>query len=242
MSIEEMQADAEQLIPLLMQKYGKHKIFLMGHSWGSILGVKIAQRHPDWLYAYIGVGQLVNALRNEEVGYAETLAKAEAVGNSTAVRELRSLSPYPAADGSVPIGKVAVERKWDVLLGGMLFGKAKDDAEKIRSLSPLYSKYDEASVSLGELNSVKNLEPQIARIDLSKDVSFRCPVFFFAGADDRTTPRSLVEEYFAMIQAPAKKLIIVERAAHYVVNEAPGVVLVDLVRDVLPLSQASSKE
>ena len=26
--------------------------------WGSFLGLQLAQRHPEWLYAYIGVGQL----------------------------------------------------------------------------------------------------------------------------------------------------------------------------------------
>ena len=78
MSIDRMQADAEQLIEWLRATYGKKKIFVMGHSWGSVLGLKVAQHHPEWLYAYIGVGQVVNSLRNETVGYQQTLAQAKA--------------------------------------------------------------------------------------------------------------------------------------------------------------------
>jgi pimeloyl-ACP methyl ester carboxylesterase len=71
---------------------------------------------------------------------------------------------------------------------------------------------------------------------------FKCPIFLFAGAEDRTTPTSIVAEYFPKIRAPAKKLFIVPRAAHYVVNEAPGVVLVDLVNEVRPLAQAPAHQ
>ncbi|MGC1107761.1 MAG: alpha/beta hydrolase, partial [Candidatus Acidiferrales bacterium] len=127
MTIDEMQADAEQLIELLRRTYGKKKIFLMGHSWGSILGLKVAQHRPDLLYAYIGVGQVVNGERNEVVGYQQTLAQAEAVGNQTAIRELKALAPYPNPKGFTPMSKVLAERKWDVALGGMIYGRTNAD-------------------------------------------------------------------------------------------------------------------
>jgi pimeloyl-ACP methyl ester carboxylesterase len=63
-------------------------------------------------------------------------------------------------------------------------------------------------------------------------------VFIFAGAHDRTTPTTLSEAWFARVQAPTKKLFRIEHAAHYVVNEAPGEVLVDLVENVRPLAVA----
>jgi proline iminopeptidase len=67
------------------------------------------------------------------------------------------------------------------------------------------------------------------------ETEFKCPIFFFAGAHDRTTPTSIVEAYYRRIKAPKKGLFKIERAAHYVVNEAPGEVLMDLVNDVRPL-------
>src|SRR5580698_2152938 len=63
LSMMQMTSDAEEVVRYLMKRYDKKKIFLLGHSWGSALGVQLAQRHPEWFYAYIGVGQVVNGLK-----------------------------------------------------------------------------------------------------------------------------------------------------------------------------------
>ena len=49
-----MTADAEEMAAWARKEFGKDKIFVLGHSWGSFLGLQLAQRHPEWLYAYIG--------------------------------------------------------------------------------------------------------------------------------------------------------------------------------------------
>lgn len=234
-----MQQDTEELIQLLMRTYGKKKIFVLGHSFGSILGLSVARDHPDWLYAYIGVGQVVNAQQNEVVGYQETLAVARSLGNAQAVGALEALAPYPDAAGGLPLMKIAAERHWDVALGGMRFGRNGDDDTGRESLSPLYNAKDGAAGQAAQVTSLQALLPQLAGIDFTGTTSFQCPIFFFAGADDRTTPRSLVEAYFPHIEAPQKKLFVVKRAAHYVFDEAPGEFLVDLVRDIRPLATAA---
>ena len=73
-------------------------------------------------------------------------------------------------------------------------------------------------------------------VNFDDAIRFKCPVFIFAGAEDRTTPESIAETYYESIQAPEKKFFKVERAAHYVVTEAPGEVLVDLVQYIRPLA------
>jgi pimeloyl-ACP methyl ester carboxylesterase len=83
---------------------------------------------------------------------------------------------------------------------------------------------------------VQALLPAAIDVDFDKNPVFKCPVFFFAGVDDRATPASIVKDYYAKVRAPKKKLYDVDHAAHYVVTEAPGTVLIDLVRDVLPLA------
>ena len=239
LSIQRMQSDTEELIEWLLRTYGQKRLFLMGHSWGSILGLEVAQHRPELLYAYIGVGQVVNGRENEVVGYNQVLAQARAADNQQALRELTKIAPYPGT-GTTPLEKVMIERKWDRFFGGMLYGKTEDDDERIGALSPDYTARDLASVGRGELLSIQALLPQMAAVDFNNVTEFKCPVFFFAGVEDRTTPVSLVEEYFAKIQAPAKKLFKVQKAAHYVVNERPGIVLVDLVNEVRPLSQTSA--
>lgn len=240
MTMAEMQSDTNQLISWLRHRYHKRKIFLLGFSFGSILGLRVAIQHPNWLYSYIGVGQVVDAYRNELVGYRETLAKAEAIHNQAAIDSLKSLAPYPNPNGATPVSKVVVERKWDEALGGMLYGRTKDDEVQFWNLSPDYSPYDVKSAELGEMDSVEILVPQLFNISFERDLSFKCPIVFFAGAHDRTTPESLVADYYKKIRAPAKRFFLVKNAAHYVVNESPGIVLMDLVQYVRPFDKRLS--
>src|SRR5580692_1004362 len=203
MTLEQMQADAEQLIDLLRQTYGKKKIFLVAHSFGSVLGVRVAQHRPDALYAYIGIGQVVNAVQNETVGYQETLAQAEAVGNQTAIDELKAIAPYPGADGSaITLPKISIERKWDVALGGMRYGRTTDPITAFQSLSPDYSDEDVQSAAMGNGSSAAILLPQLLAVNFDNIPPFRCPVFIFAGKEDRTTPSILAETFYNHIQAP----------------------------------------
>lgn len=236
-TVDRMQADAEELIELLRRTYGKDQIFLMGYSWGSILGVRVAQHHPEWLYAYVGVGQLVDFKRNEAVGYQQTLAEAEAVGNKAAIKELKSIAPYPNSDGSLSLSKVSTERKWDVALGGMMYGKAVDTEFQGMALSPDYTDEDNKAEELGVGSTVAVLLPQLYTLSFDGISTFKCPVVFFAGASDRTTPETLVEEFYNRIQAPAKKFVKFARAAHDVMTDAPGEMLMHLVLDVRPLAQ-----
>lgn len=54
---ERFQADAEELVQWARKRFGKRRVFVLGHSWGSMLGLKLAATHPEWLHAYIGMGQ-----------------------------------------------------------------------------------------------------------------------------------------------------------------------------------------
>ena len=85
--------DSIELIELLRHKYNKRKVLLLGHSWGSVIGLSVAAKRPDLLYAYIGIGQIIDFRENEQVGYAWALEQAVKDHNSRAVRELKDLSP-----------------------------------------------------------------------------------------------------------------------------------------------------
>lgn len=135
--------------------------------------------------------------------------------------------------------RVAVERHWEVALGGMRYGQDHAPEAPIWALSPDYSAADVAAAGQGEGVSVMAILPQLATLDFRSVVDYQCPLFFFAGADDRTTPRSVVEAFFATLHAPQKRLFVIDHAAHYVVDEAPGLVLLDLVEYVRPFAKGS---
>ena len=69
-----MHADTEEVVQWTRKTFGKQKVFVLGHSWGSILGLTLAAEHPEWLHAYIGVGQGIDARESERRGWAWTTA------------------------------------------------------------------------------------------------------------------------------------------------------------------------
>ena len=234
LSMTQMTSDAEELVRYLMNRYNKKKIFLLGHSWGSALGVQLSQRHPEWFYAYIGVGQIANALEGEKMDYDWVLAAARADHNADAVRELEALAPYP---GQPTVPRVTVERKWSMFYGGLTYGR-KNFAYDANAwtLSPDYTDHDLDSVDAGSLLSVTHLLGAMASIDFDSVTRFRCPIFLLEGRHDYTVSSELAASWLAHIQAPQKKLVWFENAAHMPMQEEPGRFLYHLITDVRPIA------
>lgn len=237
MSKERMIEDAEELVDYLRQTYRRDKIFVMGHSWGSLVGLSLAQRRPDRLYAYIGVGQIIAMKQGEKVSYDWTLAQARKAGNAEAVKELTAIAPYPEADGSVPLDKLGTERKWSIVFGGLIHGRSSyDPLENTEKISPDYSWADYKAIDQGSAFTLPKLLDELMNTDFTGVTRLDCPVLMFAGRTDYTTPSPLIERWYAAVTAPAKKLVWFEQSSHMIYEEEPGRFLVHLVQDVLPLS------
>jgi pimeloyl-ACP methyl ester carboxylesterase len=240
MTIEQMTSDAEEVVKYLQSHLGKTKIFLMGQSWGSALGLTLAERHPEWFYAYIGVGQIINSQKSEAEGYQFALDQAKANGNQEAVTDLQKLAPYPGPIGSLTVDRIGMQRKWLMYYGGLAWGR-KDftwDANTW-TLSPDYTDNDLDKVDEGSLYSVTHLLGQLQPLSYEDLTTLRCPLFFFLGRHDYAVSHTLDEEWFNRVQAPKKKLVWFEDSAHMVMEEQPGRFLVHLVNDVRPLAAAS---
>jgi len=237
LSLERITEDASELVQFLRTRYGKAKVFVLGHSWGTLVGLGLAHRHPEWLHAYVGMGQLVNGQDNERVGYALTLEAARAAGNAQAVEELKAIAPYPEADGSLPIPKLSTERQWSIHCGGLTHGRdILDYYSDLAILGPEYTAADVAALDRGSELSLPRLLPDLAKFDYTDVTHFDCPIIVFAGRYDTTTPSSVAAAWIARVHAPKTQLIWFEQSAHMIMFEEPGRVLVHLVEDVLPLA------
>lgn len=113
-TIERMARDGVELAQLLCKSLQKEKIIVVGHSWGSILGVFMVKARPDLFHAFVGTGQVADPARNYAVAYDELLEKATSLGNDRALRELKELGRPPYADGR----GYAVQRRWSNLFEG----------------------------------------------------------------------------------------------------------------------------
>ena len=233
---DRMIADGEEMVAWLRTNYGKRKIFVLGHSWGSLMGLEIARRHPDWLHAYIGMGQLIYGRDNERLGYDWVLNAARADHNAEAVRQLVAIAPYPRADGSVSVEQIIVQRTWVIHYGGLTWGRQDYDyARDAAKLSPDYTR-EELSPEHGIGQSLPRLLPAMAAYDVRAVTRMDCPVFIFAGRHDYETPSELAVDWLAALHAPSKGLVRFEQSAHMMELEEPGKLLVHLVNDVRPIA------
>jgi proline iminopeptidase len=237
LSLERMEKDTEEVVQYLRATYRKEKIFVLGHSWGSTLGLLLAERHPEWLHAYIGMGQMVDTRASEKESYDAMLAIAQARNDAEAIKELKAIAPYPEPDGSLVMDHVNVERKWVMKFGGLTYNR--DDYDyyyNASKLSPDYTDADRDAIDKGSQMSLKAFIGDFASVSFEKVTSFRCPIIIFNGRYDETVSSKVTAAWFARVHAPVKKLVWFERSAHMMQIEEPGRLLLHLVQDVRPLA------
>lgn len=58
MTVDQLIADTIAVTNYLRDGFGQDKIYLLGHSWGSCLGIQVAAKASELFHAYIGMGQL----------------------------------------------------------------------------------------------------------------------------------------------------------------------------------------
>ena len=113
-TVERMVQDGVELAELLSKRLQKDKIVLVGHSWGSALGVLMAKARPGLFHAFVGTGHVADPARSYAVAYAALMEKASREGNARAVEELKAVGPPPYKDGK----GFAIQRKWSNLFEG----------------------------------------------------------------------------------------------------------------------------
>ena len=213
MTIDQFVQDTIALIDLLRARFGQQKILLLGHSWGSVLAMKVAAARPDLLYAVIGMGQMVDGKRGEDLSYRYVLERAHAEHNRKVIRVLELLG------GSDTFGKDGkfVQRRWLMHYGGFLHAIGTRGFLSILLNAPEYSIGDCISnLSMRDMKfSCRWLGDEIMGVNLLQEIpELSVPVVFFAGSYDYTTPFVLVEQFYASLKAPSKKLIWFEHSAH----------------------------
>ncbi|RYF94041.1 MAG: alpha/beta hydrolase [Caulobacteraceae bacterium] len=234
--IERMTADGEDLVAHLREQYGKRKIFVLGHSWGTVIGLNLARRRPDWLHAYIGMGQMIYWPDNERVGYEFALREARADNNAEAIRALEAIAPYPTAEGVVTFDQVIVQRTWVIHYGGLTAGRRDFDYDlNARRIAPEYTDQDLKESSNNGVNLVKLL-PDLLKLDFRPVTRLDCPVLLFCGRRDYQTPSQVSAAWLKTVKAPKKAIVWFEHSAHMMHIEQPGRMLMHLVDDVRPLA------
>ena len=90
MNQEQMISDTLELTNYLRDRFHQDKIYLMGHSGGSFIGIQAAARAPELYHAYLGVAQMSDQLKSEKLAYDYMLQQFRENGNTKMARALEA--------------------------------------------------------------------------------------------------------------------------------------------------------
>lgn len=207
--------DGTALVRSLLKEFRQEKVYLVGESWGSALGIFMAKEQPELYHAFMGTGQMVAFEETEKIDYALAMKLAKENEDQKIVDSLRKNGPPPY------YGK-SVTTKSAVYLNYLSQRMARNPEiqnpgfQTIRDLSAKeYGILDKVNYLRGILQTFNQVYPQLYEIDLRKDYAkLDIPVYFLLGKHDLNAPRSLAEDYYAKLAAPEKEIIWFEHSGH----------------------------
>ncbi|MDF2430850.1 MAG: hypothetical protein JWP44_481 [Mucilaginibacter sp.] len=205
--------DTHELIDFLLNKFHRKKLFLMGWSWGTVLGFNAAEKYPDKLYAYLAISPVVNQLQSERIALQMLKEEAAQHKNEKAINELAGVNiPFSAMD-------LYYDRKWMYIFDGQ---KVNDKALKSYFIDP-------------SKRWVTPLFAEAMAHNLTTELtSFKCPVYFFVGGKDYQTNRYINQAYYHQLSAPKKQLFVYDDSGHAVLYTVSALFQQDIITKVLP--------
>lgn len=235
-TLEQFISDTLQATNYLRRRFSKDKIYLMGHSGGTFVGVHVAARAPELYHAYVGVEQMSYQLKSERLAYEYMLQKFKENGNSRMVRKLEA-APVTMTGGA-PDAYLALR---DGAMHPLGIGTMHDMKSVFTGLfipSLQFREYtlgEKINLWRGKASSgVSILWGEMQATDLSKQApALNLPVYFLHGVYDYTTSYTEAKSYFERLDAPLKGFYTFDHSAHCPIFEEPDKVLQILREDVL---------
>jgi pimeloyl-ACP methyl ester carboxylesterase len=236
MSIDRMATDGIELAEFLRKHLGVGQVAILGHSWGSILGIHMAQRQPDLFSAYVGTGQVVNLREALRRSYPAINQQAREKQIEPAMKELEANGPPPYED---------MEKYWVTIKWANEFDASSEASEQRLNAGALWAwfrivAFSGRMVREGAIFSQGlMLRPMLDEDIPAAGTTFAMPMVFIQGSEDLLCPPSLVQDYMDRIAAPHKRLIVLPGAGHLAIFRDRGMFRRAL-RDVRPLMTLSN--
>ncbi len=236
LTLEQFISDTLEVTNYLRHRFGKDKIYLMGHSGGTFFAIQAVARAPELFHAYIGMAQMVDQRKSERLVYEYMLMRFQESGNRAMVRKLEA-APVTIAGGTPPM-YLALRDKAMHSLG---IGTTHDMRSVLRGIivpslrSPKYTMGEKISLWRGKFASGPSiLWDEMTTTDLAEQVTeFDLPVYFLQGIYDYTCSYALARAYFEKLRAPVKGFYTFEHSAHCPVFEEADKARGILQEDVL---------
>ncbi|MDO5291995.1 MAG: alpha/beta hydrolase [bacterium] len=207
--------DGIALTEYLKERFGQQKIYLIGESWGSALGVFLINQKPEYYAGFIGTGQMVDFKETEIYDYGKAMEIAKSKGDDSMVKKLEAQGEPPYYSGNIAWTSntfynylsTYMANNPEITNGGYHTFRDMFASE--------YGIFDSIHYMLGVMNTFNVVYPQLYEIDLRKEIPrVEVPVYFFIGRHDINAPTALAEDYYKLLDAPKKELVWFEHSGH----------------------------
>ena len=243
-TVENIVSDTVEVANYLKKRFGQDKVYLMAHSWGTLIGLKTIKQSPELFYAYIGIAQIANQLKSEQIAYEYMLEQYKRLENKNMIRKferynLLSLDTIPidyAKFRDKPMHDLGIGSTYEMksVISGLFLPIMKNTEY---TFSERITIWKAKSICLNKTN----LWETMIKTDFTKEVNtFDIPIYFFHGIYDYTVNYSLAKEFYNSIIAPIKGFYTFSNSAHSPIFEEPDKVIKILLEDVITSKNSNS--
>lgn len=213
-------SDLDELIEYICLAFGKEKVLIMGHSWGTFLGRIYSGKHPERVSAYIAVGQMLDFKRSEQISALEAARQADALGKTQDALEITKKLESIMAFQKFGKPEAAKLLKFRQQKEKYLPVQYNNKILFLRLFSPYmtfndlkwmlcFDKLIETNSALYEL-LLSNEKPSVYDYTLPDEI----PIILVSGDCDWTTPYCMALGYFNKISSPCKEFLTIQNAGH----------------------------
>lgn len=216
MTLDQFIQDTKEVSIYLLDKFNKKKLYIMGHSWGTLLASHAINRYPELYHAYFGIGQVGNQLKSEKISYEFAMSEAKLRGDKKAIKKLKEIGPPPYSSDEDWLQALSVERKYVGKYGGAI---REGSFMKIALTSMIncreYRLKNKLNYMKANNESLGYLWATILKANLTEDIPTQyIPVYIFQGRYDFQTSYDVARSYYEQLEAPVKEFYTFENSAH----------------------------
>lgn len=240
LTVKQLMQDTIEVTNYLRERFEQEKIYLMGHSWGSFIGLQVAASAPELYHAYIGVAQVTNQLQSEQIAYQWMLEQYQAAGETKKVETLRA---YPIPENPTLAADWFKTPERDTFMHELGIGTTRDMKDVYTGIFfpflgtreyTLAEKYNTFFRAKPFLRNETELIDSLLSTDLSVEIPrLELPAYFMSGRYDMTVNVDLSRAYAEQLQAPLKGYYLFGESAHCPMHEESDRFLQIMLEDVL---------
>ncbi|NJO02080.1 MAG: alpha/beta hydrolase [Bacteroidia bacterium] len=224
--------------PNTQKKFSQSKIYLAGFSWGSVVGLQLAQQYPEDYEAYVGIAQVINLKKGMKIGQLWLAQQAHAHQDSLSLATLKRIRSNDSTFCKPGLDCFMKQQEILSQYRGAVYNEASEkEVEKALAAAQDYQTYDWESAFVF---SAQRLEKDMFATDFSNLKQLDLPVYLLLGRHDWNVPSVLAEDWLKRLQAPHKEVIWFDNSAHNLLEEEPKKFNKVMLEDVLHSARDTS--